>query len=317
VLIIAASERHAVEVRSRTLRATVLLLVAATLLAVVVAAYIRRSVTRPVEALSAGALRLARGDLDARMDTDMPLEFAHLAIHWNAMTAAIKEHQARLVQSEKLAGIGRLAAGVAHEINNPLGVILGYARVLRRKADGPLAEDLGVIEDESLRCQEIVEGLVDLARPLPIHRAPLEMRELSEDVVARLSESRRVSQANVSVEGSAVVEADPRRIRQVLLNLIQNAMEAAGERGHVRVEIADGADVRVAVSDDGPGVCESDEDRLFEPFFTTKPEGTGLGLAVSQAIARAHGGSIAIDRPPGGGARFTLLLRQEGGIGSA
>jgi signal transduction histidine kinase len=138
------------------------------------------------------------------------------------------------------------------------------------------------------------------------------MRELSEDVVARLSEAHRVPSARVTVDGSAVVDADPRRVRQVLWNLIQNAMEAAGDGGQVRVEIADGAPVRIAISDDGPGVCDSDKDRLFEPFFTTKPQGTGLGLAVSQAIARAHGGRIEVDRPRGGGARFTLVLRQEG-----
>ncbi|MHA7628051.1 two-component system sensor histidine kinase NtrB [Corallococcus sp. M7] len=217
---------------------------------------------------------------------------------------------ARLVQHEKLAGIGRLAAGVAHEINNPLGVILGYVRLLQRRAEGPLAEDLRVVEEEAVRCQDIVEGLLDLARPGRGPREPVALRDACEEVVLRLREATRLGTVTVDVHGEGTAWAQAPRLRQVLLNLVKNAAEAAGEGGRVEVRIAVDADgsARVAVSDSGPGVTPEARARLFEPFFTTKPSGTGLGLAVSQAIAEAHGGRIDVDSGALGGARFTLSL---------
>ncbi|NOJ98613.1 histidine kinase [Corallococcus coralloides] len=217
---------------------------------------------------------------------------------------------ARLVQHEKLAGIGRLAAGVAHEINNPLGVILGYVRLLQRRAEGTLAEDLRVVEEEAVRCQDIVEGLLDLARPGRGPREPVALRDACEEVVLRLREATRLGTVTVDVHGEGTAWAQAPRLRQVLLNLVKNAAEAAGEGGRVEVRIAVDADksARVAVSDSGPGVTPEARARLFEPFFTTKPSGTGLGLAVSQAIAEAHGGRIDVDTGALGGARFTLSL---------
>ncbi len=230
------------------------------------------------------------------------------------MTASLKEHQDRLVQSEKLAGIGRLAAGVAHEINNPLGVILGYTRLLRKKAGGTLAEDLAVIEEETLRCQEIVEGLLDLSRPAQASAEAVDLRDLCDDVVGRLSDAHQLGGASVAVAGTGAAEGDARKLRQVVLNLVRNGVEAAGGGGRVDVRVVerDGA-VEVEVSDTGPGVDPSVRDRLFEPFFTTKPRGTGLGLAVSQAIARSHGGEIAAGAAEGGGACFTLRLPRPAG----
>ncbi|RKH05149.1 sensor histidine kinase, partial [Corallococcus carmarthensis] len=276
-----------------------------------VGVYIGNSVARPVARLSEGAARLARGDLDVRIPEDDPGELGHLAAQLNRMTVALREHQARLVQHEKLAGIGRLAAGVAHEINNPLGVILGYVRLLQRRAEGALAEDLRVVEEEAVRCQDIVEGLLDLARPGRGPLEPVPLRDACEEVVSRLRESTRVGpQVSVAVLGEGTAWAQAPRLRQVLLNLVKNAAEAAGEGGRVEVRIAVDAEgaSRVAVSDSGPGVTAEARARLFEPFFTTKLSGTGLGLAVSQAIAEAHGGRIDVDTGPLGGARFTLSL---------
>jgi signal transduction histidine kinase len=162
-----------------------------------------------------------------------------------------------------------------------------------------------------VRCQEIVEGLLDLARPGGrVAVEAVSLRELSEEVVARLREAARLGRVAVAVEGDARAWAHPQRVRQVLFNLVKNAAEAAGEAGRVQVHIEGGADggARVAVSDTGPGVRAEDRTRLFEPFFTTKASGTGLGLAVSQAIAHAHGGHIEADTGPLGGARFTLYL---------
>lgn len=296
-------------VEKRVVRWSMLFLLLAPLLAALVGIYIGRSVARPVARLQEGAERIAGGDLETRITIDRDDEFGALARQFNAMTAALKEHQESLVRNEKLAGLGRLAAGVAHEINNPLGVILGYTRILARKADAALGADLAVIEEETLRCKEIVEGLLDLARPPRTDVQAVDLRELCDDVAARLAESGQSGAARVEVAGDGTVDGDPSRIRQVVLNLVKNGMEAAGDEGHVGVRIAEsgnGLDVRVC--DDGPGIDAAASERLFEPFFTTKPRGAGLGLAVSQAIARAHGGEIAARAVGKRGTCFTLHL---------
>ncbi|WP_224364937.1 sensor histidine kinase [Hyalangium versicolor] len=301
---------HVGAVEHTSFQWVLLFLGGATLFAAGVGLYIGNSVARPVARLTEGASRLARGELDTRIPEGEPDEFGRLAAQFNRMTEALRAHQEQLVQHEKLAGIGRLAAGVAHEINNPLGVILGYVRLLQRKAEGSLAEDLKVVEEEAVRCQEIVEGLLDLSRPGRVAVEAVALREVCDEVIARLQEAARLGDVEVRVEGDASARAHPQRVRQVLFNLVKNAAEAAGPGGHVAVRIEGRTDggASVAVSDSGPGVKPEDRPRLFEPFFTTKTSGTGLGLAVSQAIAHAHGGRIEADTGPLGGARFTLLL---------
>ncbi|MGC4114305.1 MAG: HAMP domain-containing sensor histidine kinase [Myxococcales bacterium] len=306
---IAEAEEHARAVERRTFALTLAFLTGALILAAAIGLAIGRSVAQPIARLREGAVALGRGELETHIDLDRPDEFGDLARQFNAMTAALREHQARLVQSEKLAGIGRLAAGVAHEINNPLGVILGYARVLKKKADGPLAEDLAVIEDETLRCQQIVEGLLDLSRPMKGALEPVELRPLCDEVAERLRETPSGAQVSLSVEGEATAHGVASKLRQVLLNLVKNAAEAAGPGGKVELSLARrSSEATVTVTDSGPGLSDEAKAKLFEPFFTTKPSGTGLGLAVSQAIARAHGGSIEAGRGARGGATFTLRL---------
>jgi signal transduction histidine kinase len=297
-------------VRQAAFRWTIFFLAGAPLLAVGLGLSIYRSVARPVARLGEGAARLAAGDLDARIEIDSPDEFGALARQFNAMARSIKDQQEQLVQGEKLAGIGRLAAGVAHEINNPLAVILGYAHLLRRKAEGPLADDLGIIEDESLRAKEIVEGLLDLSRPLAAAPEPVDLKVLCDEVVGRLAASGQLGAAAVEVHGAAGVEGHPQKLRQVLLNLVKNGAEAAGPGGRVRVELSRGAagGAKIAVSDSGPGLSAEASRKVFEPFFTTKPTGTGLGLAVSLGIVHAHGGTLEAGQAPGGGARFTIHL---------
>ncbi len=303
-------------VEARTRRILVALLVAAPLVALAVSVVVGRSVAVPVARLEQGAARIAAGDLDTRIEVRGAPELESLARRWNAMTAALKDHQEKLVESEKLAGIGRLAAGVAHELNNPLGVILGYAKLLRKKCDPSLAEDLAVIEDETLRAREIVQGLLDLSRPIPAGAERVDLRALSEDVVSRLREAKLLDGVDVSVAGGASAPGHPEKLRQVLVNLVRNAAEAAGPGGRVSVALRerDGA-AEVAVADSGPGIAPDLRARVFEPFFTTKPRGTGLGLAVSRAIARAHGGELAAEAHDAGGARFALRLplRRAGG----
>jgi two-component system, NtrC family, sensor kinase len=305
-------ELHAAAVQHATFRWTVILLVGSTALAAGLSLYIGRAVSRPLQKLEAGAIRLAQGDLSTRIDLPSRDEFGRLAAQIDRMAAALGEQQEQLIQSEKLAGIGRLAAGVAHEINNPLGVILGYARVLQRRVDERAGEDLRVIEEEALRCRDIVEGLLDLARPERTGSDNVELRATCNEIVERLREARQLSEQQVRVEGEGRVVGNAARLRQALTNLVKNAMDAVGTSGGILVRIESGTDsdgvVRVRVRDTGPGLSEEDQQRLFEPFYTTKPGGTGLGLAVSRAIARAHGGDIQARNCERGGAEFVLRL---------
>jgi two-component system NtrC family sensor kinase len=303
-----------VEARTRTM--LLALLVAAPLVALAVSAWVGRSIAVPVARLEQGAARIATGDLDTRIEVSGAPELVALAERWNAMTAALKEREQKLVESEKLAGIGRLAAGVAHEINNPLGVILGYAKLLAKKAPPGTAADLAVVEEEALRAKEIVEGLLDLSRPLPTGGQPVDLRALADEVVSRLREARLLDGVEVHVDGAATAPGHPEKLRQVLVNLVRNAAEAAGAGGRVEVSLAEWeGSAEVAVADSGPGIPPERRAHLFEPFFTTKPKGTGLGLAVSRAIARAHGGELAAEAEPGGGARFALRLPTSRGGG--
>jgi signal transduction histidine kinase len=303
---------HAHAIEHNAFRWTMVCCGSAFLFAIGVGLYIRRSIARPMSRLEAGARRIARGDLSTRIDINSPDEFGSLASQFNAMTVSLKEHQEQLVRTEKLAGIGQLAAGVAHEINNPLGVILGYVRVMKRTAAEGVAADLAVIEQEAVRCQQIVEGLLDLSRVSTPPPGVVDLRELCDDVVARFREAQALENVKVTVEGQGSAPGSAEKLRQVVTNLIKNAVEAAGPDGSVRIEAKASREwVTVAIADSGPGIAPEAKDRLFEPFFTTKPNGTGLGLAVSQAIARAHGGSIEVEQSPAGGALFTLRLKTE------
>ena len=304
-----AAEARVGELQSSAFQWTLFFLVGAPLLAIGVGVYIVRSVARPMARLSEGAARLAAGDMHARIDVATPDEFGELARQFNAMTAALREHQERLVQSEKLAGIGRLAAGVAHEINNPLTVILGYVGMMKKKAEGSLREDLQVIEDEAVRSRDIVQELLALSRPLQAEPEPVDLRMLCEDVVERLRQGGRLGAVRVEVEGEARTVGHLTKLRQVVLNLVLNAVDACGDEGRVRVRLVQtekGAEVHV--EDTGPGLSVTARERLFEPFFTTKPSGTGLGLAISQRIVQAHGGSLEAAAGTGPGAHFTVWL---------
>jgi two-component system, NtrC family, sensor kinase len=305
---IAAFGAHARLVQHSAIRWLLGMLAAALTCAVGVAVYLHRSVARPVAALAAGASRIGSGDLDVRLQNASGDELGRLAEQFNAMAAALKENQARLVAHEKLAASGRLAAGVAHEINNPLGVILGHVSLLRRRGSPDEAE-LAIIASEAERCRDIVEDLVELARNEPLPREEVDLRGLCEETVSRLQVSSGRQNVAVTIAGQATGFANRKRLLQLLHNLVLNALEAVPDHGHVQISLtgsrASGAEI--AISDDGPGIKAADRSFIFEPFFTTKPSGRGLGLAVSRSIARAHGGDLEL-LPSEQGATFRLRL---------
>ena len=303
----AARARARVAERAATGR-TVLFLAAAIGFSIAAGLYVHRSIAEPLRGLAAGADRIARGDLGTRLRWRRRDEFGFLAGRFDEMAEGLESRQERLIRSEKLAGIGRLASGVAHEINNPLAVILGYARLIARGSDERTRSDAAVIVEEVERCQEIVAGLLDLSRAPRLVRTPIELSELARDVGGRVREVHGRGDVTVAADGPVETLADEGKVRQILANLIRNGLEADPEaRVEVSTGVAGGRAV-VRVRDHGPGFTPDARARLFEPFFTTKPRGTGLGLAVSASLAEAHGGSLALLDHDGPGACFELSL---------
>ena len=290
----------------------------------------RSLILRPVAELIAGTRKVAEGDLHTTFPATARHELGDLARAFNDMIRRLGDAQRQLVQADKLASIGRLAAGVAHEINNPLTGVLTYASLLQERcADQPeVAADLGVIVRETKRCREIVRGLLDFARPSPPQQGPTDLNEVVRRAVAVVMNQLALSRVRLDFQLAPAlhqVPADANQIEQVVVNLLMNAADAVGaEGGTIRITTAeasvpprdDAADARgpgpfaeLVVEDSGSGIAASDLDHLFEPFFTTKGNrGLGLGLAVTWGIVEAHGGTIEVQSEPGHGARFTVRL---------
>lgn len=228
---------------------------------------------------------------------------------------ALMRLQAELVAADRLATLGKLASGVAHEVGNPLSGILGYLSVVRMRhpTNAELLDLVARIEQEVQRIDEIVRGLLELGRPSRGKAQPIDVRPVVDSCVRLLSASRDFEGVKIAVEGVASLwlRAEPGPLSQVLVNLLINGAQAMAGQGEVIVRLeSDGAGGRVVVDDRGPGLPAEVKSRLFEPFFTTKPagKGTGLGLAVSRHLLSQFDGALEAGDRPGGGARFTITL---------
>jgi signal transduction histidine kinase len=312
-----AAGRRAERIRARVQVVVLACFALAIVLALAVGLWLMRSISRPVAALRAGAVKLGSGDLSSRVGLRGDDELAELAGVFDRMAADLERRQAELLEAHRLASIGQVASGVAHELNNPLGVMLGYLTLLRRDAAIGDREELRIVEDETRQCQTIVAGLLDLARPVRLARADVDLGELARDAAARLAESGRADGVTVRFPDAAApleVSADEGKLRQIVLNLLANALDAARDPAASAAEVAVGwgrVGDRAAlhVDDRGPGVPAAARARLFEPFFTTRARGHGLGLAIARTLARAHGGDVELaDRGDGPGARATVWL---------
>ncbi|HEX4841803.1 MAG TPA: ATP-binding protein, partial [bacterium] len=249
------------------------------------------------------------------------IENARLYENLQQQMAMLEQAQFQLMHSAKLATIGELAAFIAHEINNPLTSVLGYASLILSDtpADDPKRSDLEVIEKESLRARAIVRDLLGYARQTDSAMEQTGINDALESILPLIR--RRAESQNVNIEAALDphvprIMGDVNQLKQVFINILNNAIDAMPSGGRVAIttrEIAGngtGPQVEISFQDSGVGIPTDKINRIFDPFFTTKEDGkgTGLGLPISKRIVERHGGSIAVSSTPGQGTRFTICL---------
>ncbi len=315
-------------------------------------------VRKPVRALAEGTEHVAEGDLDYKIPVASQDELGRLAGSFNHMTTELKkareenlgwtrtlEHRVEqktheleraykhLTQAEKMVSLGKLAAVVAHEINNPLAGILTYTKLISRMADKGFNGStrltdaksyLHIIEGESRRCGAIVKNLLTFARQAPLNPQKNDLNSIVDRCLLLVNHQLELQSIDLEKELAADIPAlycDSSQVQQALLALLMNAIESMPNGGRLRVVTSHEAHQhagRVAISDEGPGIPEDVVAHIFEPFFTTKEEGkgVGLGLAIAYGIIHQHGGNIEVNSTPQKGTTFTVILPEDVALGS-
>lgn len=308
---------------------------------------VHRLIYLPLRDLWVGARWISAGNLEKNIPVRNGDEFGEVAETFNSMTAALKDSQAELreaahalerkvekrteelriaqaetVRGEKLASVGLLASGIAHELNNPLTGVLTFSSLLRQKmADGsPDAEDIDIVIRETKRCASIIRRLLDFARDKPPEKKFSDLNQIIDDTVRIVEQAAHLRNIDITLEldhALPQVWVDPNQIKQVVMNLLVNAQHAIDERGSITIRTrllpAPAADqvpmVEFSITDTGAGIPAENLQRIFDPFFTTKTgKGTGLGLSVSHGIVEAHGGTIFVESQVGKGSIFRVTL---------
>jgi two-component system NtrC family sensor kinase len=284
-------------------------------------------VLKPITQIIAMSRKVIGGDLSARVGIHPAGEMGDLCQAIDQMAHAVEEREQQLKiatsrqigQSAKLASIGRLAAGIAHEINNPLTGVLTFAHLLRQKPtmDEQSKEDIDVIVRETTRVREIVQGLLNFARESPPQKQSLDINEVLGQTMTLVQSQKEFHKIKVEekfADGLPYILGDKNQLQQVFLNLSLNACEAMEKGGTLSITTsAKDRNLIIAFHDTGCGIKEEYMERIFDPFFTTKPvgKGTGLGLSVSYGIIEQHGGSIEVESEEGKGSTFTITLPVE------
>jgi signal transduction histidine kinase/Pyruvate/2-oxoacid:ferredoxin oxidoreductase delta subunit len=226
----------------------------------------------------------------------------------------LEQAQAQLIRTEKLASIGQLAAGVAHEINNPLGTILIYSHLIQKslEKDDPRREDIDLVISEANRAKEIVQGLLSFAREKKLRASEVNVNDILDDVlslVVNQSLFHNIKIKKVFDQDLQAIVADETQLKQVFLNIILNAAQAMEGNGKLTITtVSDKKQIKVKITDTGPGIPPEVMGKLFSPFFTTKEKGTGLGLAISYGIVEHHQGKIDVETDLGKGSTFIITL---------
>jgi signal transduction histidine kinase len=293
------------------------------------ATILARRISRPIRKLADGTVRVARGDFGHRITISSQDEIGDLARSFNEMSARLlsareqmEETQRKLIQAEKLAQIGRLAATIAHEIRNPLtSVKLNIQKVLE---DGRLStldqEHIGLTQEGIVQIEKFIKELLDYTRVSDLQLAPFPVSQIIDESIKLLSgrfQEKRIAVEKKIDDKLPEILVDGDKMRQVVLNVLRNAVEAVDEGGRVKIAATmagEGATrrVRIRVSDNGCGIPEKDWDNIFEPFFTTKPSGFGLGLANARKIVEQHKGTIRVVRKRSAGAALEIFIPCEG-----
>ena len=284
-------------------------------------------VLKPITEIIAMSNKVIQGDLSARVGIHPTGEMGALCRAINQMAHAVEEREQQLKiatsrqlgQSAKLASIGRLAAGIAHEINNPLTGVLTFAHLLKQKPtmDEQSREDIDVIVRETTRVREIVQGLLNFARESPPQKQSLDINEVLSQTMTLVRSQKEFHKITVEerlTSNLPYILGDKNQLQQVFLNLSLNACEAMEKGGTLSISTSvRNGNVIILFRDTGCGIKQEHMERIFDPFFTTKPvgKGTGLGLSVSYGIIEQHGGSIDVESEEGKGSTFTITLPVE------
>lgn len=306
---------------------------------------LHKLVSKPVSHLVEGMERVASGDLDYSLPVKTKDEIGRLTESFNSMikeikaakeqrerwsqaleeeiakkTEEIRKTQAGLIQTEKLASLGRMSAGVAHELNNPLTGIVTFAHLMLRRVppQSEDAEDLKVIIEQADRCSRIIKNLLTFARATPPEKEEVAINDVLSKTIYMVKNQEKFHNIkfNINIEDAQfITQGETSQFQQIFLNMLINAADAMNERGTItiatrKIIVDDEAFVEIEFTDTGCGIPEEMMGRLFEPFFTTKPvgKGTGLGLAVSRGIVRHYGGQILVKSTVGKGTSFFVRL---------
>lgn len=300
-----------------------------TVISLYMATYLVNLYTRPINQVIKASAEIARGNYhQLEISPDESEEIKELEEYFNAMVKAIEERDNRLkelaektiLRSEKLASVGRLASGIAHEINNPLTGILTYSSLLLEELKGtPYEEDLKTIKEETLRCRKIVRGLLDFARDYKPEKVSANLNVLIEEALQLLE--KHVNFQNIKIiknldPSLPEVKVDADEFRSVINNLAVNAADAMPNGGQLTISTSFDPStnkVIIRVADTGVGISEENLKRIFEPFFTTKEKGkgTGLGLAMTYGVIKRHNGTIDVKSKVGEGTEFIIRLPVE------
>ena len=343
ILYVGTLEQPYLDIANRVMATFILIASLCVVLLLIMLSFTTTRIIDPLKKMVEATKNIARGDLSHKVEVTSRDEIGYLAVSFNKMTGDLRaaneklldwgktlekkveertqeltKMQASLIQSEKLASLGKLAAGVAHEINNPLGGILIYSHLLLEDTprESPNYDNLKKIVKETSRCKDIVKGLLEFARPKDPEMSLIDINHIVEKSLY-IIESQSLFQ-NIRIEKDLApdlprIVGDGAQLQQVFMNIILNAAEAMDSDGtlSLRTELGGGGRfINIHFSDTGHGIAEEDIKRLFEPFFTTKEvgKGTGLGLAISYSIIRKHQGTIEVSSLPEQGATFVVKL---------
>jgi len=319
ILYVGVLEQRFVDMKNNTILVFLSITVAGAALSLIIAYFLATGLVKPIKRLVIASQELSKGNFSYRIEPTSESEIAELERTFNFMASSLKERddelkeqtQRQLIQSEKLASVGRLAAGVAHQINNPLTGVLTYSSLLlRKKPKGdPDREDLQVIVDETMRCREIVKGLLEFSRQAEPEKETVDINKIIDNSLTLTKNQALINDVKVTTQLSGrlpKIVVDGSQIQEVFLNIILNAIDAMPEGGELRVtsNMTDSDQfVQIRFADTGCGIPPENLDKVFDPFFTTKDasKGTGLGLAVAYGVVEKHRGKIRLESEVGKG----------------